>query len=201
MGKQDGLRLISVPTPSPSGGYSGGHSAFRSRIPVSADSPFEIKLVYEGRSVVCHVSEGMQVINLIQEASNIFHLEPSTVLLMLFSMTPLILDRNLTLFGPPRVTPNSTVMVFVVHGQPAIQEPNLRSTSAALLPNVPGSPQIHSKLLGTFKLPKFNGTPKAWKQWDRDFVRFLGLHQLEHVLHADFLFVKILVLYLIRKDL
>ena len=45
---------------------------------------------------------------------------------------------------------------------------------------------IHSKLLGTFKLPKFDGTPKAWKQWDRDFVRFLGLHQLEHVLLEDF---------------
>ncbi len=46
---------------------------------------------------------------------------------------------------------------------------------------------MHSKLLGTFKLPKFDGTPRAWKQWDRDFIRFLGLHQLEHVLLEGFL--------------
>ena len=46
---------------------------------------------------------------------------------------------------------------------------------------------MYSKLLGTFKLPKFDGAPKNWKQWDRDFVRFLGLHQLEHVLLEDFL--------------
>jgi hypothetical protein len=45
---------------------------------------------------------------------------------------------------------------------------------------------MHSKLLGTFKLPKFDGAAKHWKQWDRDFVRFLGLHQLEHVLLEDF---------------
>jgi hypothetical protein len=48
-------------------------------------------------------------------------------------------------------------------------------------------PSMHSKLLGTFKLPKFDGVPKSWKQWDRDFGRFLGLHQLEHVLLEDFL--------------
>ncbi len=46
---------------------------------------------------------------------------------------------------------------------------------------------MHSKLLGTFKLPELDGTPKAWKQWDRDFIRFLELHQLEHVLLEDFL--------------
>jgi hypothetical protein len=46
---------------------------------------------------------------------------------------------------------------------------------------------MDSKLLGTFKLPKFDGAAKNWKQWDRDFVRFLGLHQLEHVLLEDFL--------------
>ncbi len=43
------------------------------------------------------------------------------------------------------------------------------------------------QLLGTFKLPKFDGAAKNWKQWDRDFVRFLGLHQLKHVLLEDFL--------------
>ncbi len=48
-------------------------------------------------------------------------------------------------------------------------------------------PKMHSKLLGTFKLHKFDGTPRAWKQWDRDFIRFLGLHQLEHVLLEGFL--------------
>jgi hypothetical protein len=36
-------------------------------------------------------------------------------------------------------------------------------------------PRMHFKLLGTFKLPEF------------DFVRFLGLHQLGHVLLEEFL--------------
>jgi hypothetical protein len=127
---QGGLSSSFVSTPSPSGERGGGHSAFRSRTPVSPTFPFEIKLVYEGRTVVCSVSERMSVFSLIQEASNAFHLDPTTVILMLFSMTPTTLDRNPTLFGPPRVAPNSTVLVFVVHSQPAVQDTHLIPPSA-----------------------------------------------------------------------
>jgi hypothetical protein len=42
-------------------------------------------------------------------------------------------------------------------------------------------------LLSTFKLPKFDGVSKNWKTWDRAFQRFLGLHQLDHVLDDVFL--------------
>lgn len=56
---------------------------------------------------------------------------------------------------------------------------------ASALP--PVSPFISSKLLSSFKLPKFDGVSKNWKTWDRSFQRFLGLHQLDHVLEDGFL--------------
>jgi hypothetical protein len=46
---------------------------------------------------------------------------------------------------------------------------------------------MSSKLLSSFKLPKFDGVSKNWKTWDRAFQRFLGLHQLDHVLEDNFL--------------
>jgi hypothetical protein len=49
------------------------------------------------------------------------------------------------------------------------------------------SPHASSKLLNTFKLPKFDGLAKSWKSWGSSFQRFLGLHQLDHVLEEDFL--------------
>ncbi len=45
---------------------------------------------------------------------------------------------------------------------------------------------LSSKLLGTFKLPKFDGAARSWKTWDKSFQRFLSLHQLDHVLEEDF---------------
>ena len=46
---------------------------------------------------------------------------------------------------------------------------------------------VSSKLLSSFKLPKFDGVSKNWKTWDRAFQHFLGLHQLDHVLEVGFL--------------
>ena len=88
-----------------------------------------------------------------------------------------------------RVLPHATVFVFVAEVYPednrfAGHEGNATEERHRITVAVP---RMHSKLLGTFKLPKFDGTPRAWKQWDRDFVRFLGLHQLEHVLLEGFL--------------
>jgi hypothetical protein len=50
-----------------------------------------------------------------------------------------------------------------------------------------GSAFVNSKLLSSFKLPKFDGVSKNWKTWDRAFQRFFGLHQLDHVLEEGFL--------------
>jgi hypothetical protein len=48
-------------------------------------------------------------------------------------------------------------------------------------------PAMSSKLLATFKLPKFDGASKSWKSWKKSFQRFLGIHQLDHVLEEHFL--------------
>ncbi len=143
--------------------------------------------------------EGMMVGQLAMMAAAIFNLDSPTVVLLLFGMTPHTLDKKVFLRGPPRVGPNATVMVFVVPGlDPAERTPNPgrggeRSRPPDAVDGIAGASSLggaptkmHSKLLGTFKLPKFDGAAKHWKQWDRDFVRFLGLHQLEHVLLEDF---------------
>ncbi len=92
----------------------------------------------------------------------IFSLDPRTVVLMLFTATPVTLDRTRNLLGSPRVGPNSTVLVFVVRGIPTERSLYLREgeriSSGAASTSVP---RMHSKLLGTFKLPKFDGTPKS----------------------------------------
>jgi hypothetical protein len=47
----------------------------------------------------------------------------------------------------------------------------------------PGGP----KFLANFKLPKFDGATRSWKSWDKSFVRFLSIHQLDHVIEETFL--------------
>jgi hypothetical protein len=153
-----------------------------------ADPVYEITLVNEGRTQRHRVFENLRVSQLAVEAAGVFSLDPNAVVLMLFSTALVTLDRKRTLVGPPRVNPNATVIVFVVMGIPVVRSPIPadRSPYTArggdnFAPGTREVPRMHSKLLGTFKLPKFDRTPKAWKQWDRDVVRFLGLHQLEHV--------------------
>ena len=51
----------------------------------------------------------------------------------------------------------------------------------------PITAMANSKLLGAFKLPKFDGSPRHWKAWDRSLQRFLGLHQLDYVLQEGFM--------------
>jgi hypothetical protein len=77
-------------------------------------------------------------------------------------------------------------MIFVV-----LQQDNTRNfiVPAHGNPSFPSGdpPQaFSSKLLGSFKLPKFDGAAKSWKAWERSFQRFLGFHQLDHVLEEDF---------------
>jgi hypothetical protein len=44
-----------------------------------------------------------------------------------------------------------------------------------------------SKMLGNFKLPKFDGNSRYWKTWDKTFIRFLSIHQLDFVIEESFL--------------
>ncbi len=48
-------------------------------------------------------------------------------------------------------------------------------------------PILSTKLLATFKLPKFDGVARSWKLWKKSFLRFFGIHQLDHVLEEHFL--------------
>ncbi len=138
------------------------------------DQGFEVNLVHAGQTVRQLVYERMMVGQLTMVAAGIFGLDPHTVVLMLFGMTPLTLDKMFFLRGPPRVGPDATVMVFVVPGlNPAERTPNPtrggeRSwppevAGIAGMPSLAGAPntRMHSKLLlGTFKLLKFDGAAK-----------------------------------------
>ena len=79
-------------------------------------------------------------------------------------------------------------MVFNVPGAPVHSHPHNSGQMDSYryaLPEAP-IPGLSSKLLSTFKLPKFDGAARSWKQWKKSFQRFLGLHQLDHVLEEDF---------------
>jgi hypothetical protein len=122
----------------------------------------------------------MEISQLIAEAGSIFSLDPIEVTLILFSMTPTSLHRGATISGPPRVTAGSTVMVFhLPAARPGAPYPG-RSVEPPL-------PPLSTKLLASFKLPKFDGVARSWKQWEKSFIRFLGIHQLDHVLEEHFL--------------
>jgi hypothetical protein len=158
------------------------------------ETPFQIRLVFEGRSVYHRVWATMPIIQLIEEASDIFGLESDHVTLILLSVSPTSLKRENTVSGPPRLDPNAVVMVFFVppssHLRCANDDDGFRPPNVGqglqLARSVP-VPILNSKLLASFKLPKFDGIARSWKAWDKAFQRFLGLHQLDHVLEEDFL--------------
>jgi hypothetical protein len=43
------------------------------------------------------------------------------------------------------------------------------------------------KIRQSFKCPRFTGQCKEWKQWNKGFMRYLSIWELEHVLDCDFL--------------
>jgi hypothetical protein len=151
------------------------------------DPPFEVSLIFEGAAVSCRAWETMSVMQLLFEAGQIFGLDPNDIILVLFSAIPASLRRDGYLFGPPRVGPGSRVMVFHAPGSSSreqhqgAQRPGLRAP-----PPEVSVPMLNSKLLSTFKLPKFDGVARSWKVWEKSFQRFLGLHQLDYVLEEDF---------------
>ncbi len=49
-----------------------------------------------------------------------------------------------------------------------------------------GTALSYEKIKQNFKCPKFSGQGKDWKLWDKGFMRFLSIWDLEHVLDPDF---------------
>ena len=157
-------------------------------------SVFEINLICNGQTVRHEVYDSMPVAQLMDEARAVFTLAQCPVILMLFGMTPSTLDQSRSLSGPPRVGANATVFVIPVQifgpanncAHPLVPPPG----SSFIFPPNPSpsaSGLMSSKLLGAFKLPKFDGSPRHWKVWERSLQRYLGLHQLDHVLQDGFL--------------
>ena len=176
-------------------GYSQMPSVVRGQVRASGASlgSFEIFLTHSGTTVVHRVWNEMAIAQLIMEAGSIFGLESAEIILILFSSQPLSLRRDGTIVGPPRVTPGSNVMVFQVHPpDPVLSVPYLPPTRAVSHSQGfqhsyhPELPAMSTKLLATFKLPKFDGVARSWKAWEKSFQRFLGIHGLDHVLEEDF---------------
>jgi hypothetical protein len=133
----------------------------------------------------------MYVSQLVEEAANLFHLIPGELVLMLFGMIPHTLSRGNRISDPPRVGPGATVLIFritggarMTGGNPA--GPTFDSDEANVHPPFYVS-SLGSKISGTFKLPKFDGNARQWKTWDKTFVWYLSVHQLDFVLEESFL--------------
>jgi hypothetical protein len=168
----------------------------------SPEVRFEITLIYAGTSIRHQVWASMPIAQLMTDAGMIFGLDPNTLILLLFSSVPTTLRRDATISGPPPVPPGSKVMAFYVPDSTCIQNqfahgqgPDYTSGQHRMghgqghfhVPVEFPAPQgFSSKLLSTFKLPKFDGVAKSWKVWEKSFQRFLGFHQLDYVLEEDF---------------
>jgi hypothetical protein len=162
------------------------------------DGSYYVRLICAGDTVRIRVWPSMSISELTEDAGRIFGLDPPTISLLLFTMPPVSLRRDATIAGPPLVAPDSAVMVFS-HVAPMDHARNFGSHTPPpphghighgnVQYSLPPStvPLVKSKLLSTFKLPKFDGVSKNWKAWDRAFQRFLGMHQLDHVLEDGFL--------------
>ena len=47
-------------------------------------------------------------------------------------------------------------------------------------------PRSMDKIKQAFKCPRFSGQQKDWKQWNKGFIRYLSIWDLEHVIDPDF---------------
>jgi hypothetical protein len=180
-------------TPAPSGFGSletGVHqpSPLRGASNSPLDGTFEIFLTFSGGTVVHRVWDSMPIAQLVFDAGIFFRMDHQDLALILFSgsLGPTSIPLTGRVSGPPQISPASTVFVFYVPGQRQLL--------------VPPPPPLHThvdresslsglspKLLASFKLPKFDGVARNWKGWEKAFSRFLGIHQLDHVLEENFL--------------
>jgi hypothetical protein len=184
-------KLSHKETPAPSGfGYldPGIHQSSvppRGGSDAYSEGTFEIFLTFSGGTIVHRVWDTMPISQLTFDAGILFGIDHQDLTLILFSGSPgpTSIPRAGKVSGPPRILPGSTVLIFCVpvqrHLPPPPIHPHLdcESSLSGLSP----------KLLASFKLPKFDGVARNWKVWEKTFTRFLGIHQLDHVLEESFL--------------
>ena len=179
-------------------GAGGGNSPSGIRVrggqtPGTGD--YVINLTYEGHLTRHQVNQHMLVEELATEAANTYHLNGIDLVLMLFGMNPQTLLRQNRLSDPPRVGPGATVLVFCIAGYARRMGEHLNPPPAyTRYPDggnnvglVPTPSYLGSKILGNFKLPKFDGNARYWKTWDKNFIRFLSIHQLDFVVEESFM--------------
>jgi hypothetical protein len=198
MGKNDGAetpRSSGPPRQNWENGYAPSPSvaSVRARASAIPSANFEIFLTHLGATVIHQVWNEMPISQLMSEAGSIFGLDSTEMILVLFSSQSISLQRGGSIMGPPRVTPGSNVMVFYVHPSGSTNVPHAPPTRTASHghgfqpPYHPDLAVMSTKLLATFKLPKFDGVARTWKAWEKSFTRFLGIHGLDHVLEEEFL--------------
>ncbi len=180
----------SIPIPHPtSRGGNGPNDGFTVGRGFTPDEDvFEINLIFEGQLVRHRVTLAMTVVQLVIEVATVFRLNTQGGTLMLLGLVPHTLQSQSTLFGPPPVQPGSTIMIFQVGGQAFNHGAQFAALQTMQMPQAP-VPNLHDgqKFLANFKLPKFDGAARSWKIWDKAFVRFLSIHQLDHVIEETFL--------------
>ncbi len=156
---------------------------------------FEIVLIFEGIARRHRVFEHMLVSQLVVDAAILFRISAEDVVLMLFGMLPATLMQENRISDPPRVGPGTVVLVFCIAGATRRDQRNQSTNPDGNNISSDGTgAQIHSsggfassKILGNFKLPKFDGNARYWKTWDKTFVRYLSIHNLDFVLEEAFL--------------
>jgi hypothetical protein len=168
------------------GGY-GRQPITETRGQLPGQDSYDIHLTFEGQLVRHQVTPAMMVVKLRDDAALIYRLISQDLILVLFGLNPQTLSLQSRLSGPPLVGPGATVMVFDVrgmaqHDHQAIS-PQRQPNYVMPAPVIPCGP----KFLGNFKLTKFDGSSRSWKQWDKSFVRYLSIHQLDHVIEESFL--------------
>ena len=179
-------------TPAPSGfGLEPGihqPSPLRGAGNLSSDGTFEIFLTFSGGTVVHRVWDSMPIAQLAFDAGTFFSIDHQDLALILFSgsLGPTSIPLTGRVSGPPRISPASTVFVFYVPGQRQLLVPPPPPLRTHVDPESSLS-GLSPKLLASFKLPKFDGVARNWKGWEKAFSRFLGIHQLDHVLEENFL--------------
>ena len=70
------------------------------------------------------------------------------------------------------------------NGEALQEDYSPRGVDASPMTNRNGG--AYDKIKQSFKCPKFSGQQKDWKQWNKGFVRYLSIWDLEHVLDPDF---------------
>jgi hypothetical protein len=153
----------------------------------SDDGEYVIHLAFEDQRVEHRVTPIMLVDQLAEEAADVFGLDSHGIILVLFGAQPHTLQLQRRLLDPPPVGPGATVLIFDVR----MGARNQRLPPPAIQNAIPDLQEDHfsSKLLANFKLPTFDGISRNWKPWNKTFIRFLAIHQLDGVIEENFMSV------------